>query len=129
MRSFNDIVYDILNENDGRSLPAMPASSPQDPGVYGPPERRGALAKRQKFLASGQLPGGIDEPSIGNMIYNLIESLDEDTKTNTGDRVTDVLEDILDELEDIKMSLKGARESGRDLNDYLSETAKLIRRL
>ena len=110
MRSFNDVVYGILNENDG--LPAMPAYSP--PGG-------GALAKRQRFLDSGQLPVVSDEASIGDMIYNLIESLDEDTKTNTGARVKDVLEDILNELEDIATAAKRSSDP--------SEIDRLIRRL
>ena len=118
MRSFNDIVYGILNEeneNDGQSIP--------DPGVFGPPKRNRAVDRRDDYLASGMLPVVSDEPSIGNMIYSLIKSLDEDTKTNTGAVVADVLEDILDELEDIVMA------SRRSSNPSHIEIEKLIRRL
>lgn len=121
MRSFNDIVYGILNENDGQSIP--------DPGVFGPPKRRDATALRDDYFASGMLPVLGGKPSIGDRIYSLIKSLDEDTKTNTGGFVTDMLEDIFDELEGIAAALKRANEPGRDLDDYLKETEKLIRRL
>ena len=104
-------------------LMRMTANPSRIRGVFGPPKRNGALDRKQKYLDSGMLPAGRDEPTIGDMIYRLIESLDEDTKTNTGARVADELEDILDELEDIVMAAR------RSSNPSHIEIEKLIRRL
>lgn len=114
MRSFNDVVNSILNENDGRSLPAIPAPRPSE----------GADTDDGRGFVAADYPIPVPPPrgpSLGDMIYNLIESLDEGTKTNTGASVKDVLENILQELEDITSSMSRVRSLG--------QIESLIRRL
>lgn len=122
MRSFNDVVNSILNENDGRSLPAIPAPRPSEGADTD--DGRGFVAADYPIPVP---PPGV--PSLGDMIYNLIESLDEDAKTNTGARVKDVLEDILLELEDITASLSRVRSRGQLESFSRSLIDSLIRRL
>lgn len=106
MRSFNDVVNSILNENDSRSLPAIPAPRPS--------EGRGRDDGRDFVAPITPIPVPPPRgPALSDMIKNLIESLDEDTRTNTGARVKVALEGILDELEDIRDSLSGVYRLGQ----------------
>ena len=112
MRSFNDVVNRILNENDGRSLPAIPAPRPSEGG--GRDDGRDFVAPITPIPVPP--PRG---PALSDMIKNLIESLDEGTETNTGARVTDVLQGILYELEDITSSMLRNRHDAFDVKHFI----------
>jgi len=115
MRSFDDIVSGILNENENENendLSPIPLSQPMTPP--------GVLQRKQKaFDRGGVRLSPPDEPSVGDMMVSLLYYMDENMD-ETDPEVRKRLETILDKLEDI------ADPAARSPNSEVRELGKIL---
>jgi hypothetical protein len=115
MRSFDDIVSGILNENENENendLSPIPLSPPMP--------KRGVLQRKQDAFESGSLPlSPPDEASVADMMVSLLYYMDKNMD-NIDPEVRERLETILDKLEDI------AAPAARSPNPEVRELGKIL---
>jgi len=115
MRSFNDIVSGILNENENENendLSPIPLSQPMP--------RPGVLQRKQDaFDRGGVRLSPPDEASVGDMMVSLLYYMDENMD-ETDPEVRKRIETILDKLEDI------ADPAAQSPNSEVRELGKML---